>query len=138
MKTYLKVDEDYGLYPVDEKGVEYIYRRKVGQVLQCELKIVRNYENHKRFFAFLKTTFDMQEHFDNMEYYRYWITMKTGRFDTIVAPNGKTVYKAHSLSFADMGEDEFQILFSDAIDVFLKEFGNGLTQDALLEIIGYA
>lgn len=138
MKTHLKVTDDYGLIPVDDEGIKYLYNRKPGDVLSCEIKQTRNYENHKRFFKFLQVTFDMQDHFENLEYYRHWLTMKAGYFDTIVAPNGKTIFKAHSLAFDMMDEDEFKKVFSNSIDVFLKEFGNGLTEDALMEIISFA
>jgi len=138
MRLFLQVTPDYGLVPTDDEGIAYIYKRDAGAILQCDVKTVRNYENHKRYFKFLQITFDMQEHFTEFEYYRHWLTMKAGYFDTIVAPNGNAIYKAHSLSFADMDEDIFKKVFSSSIDVFLKEFGNGLTEDALLEIIGFA
>lgn len=129
---------DYGLTPIDDDGIKYVYNRKPGDILSCEIKIARSYPQLKRFMTFIQVCFDMQEHFEQKEAFRYWLTMKAGYFDTIVAPNGKTIFKAHSLAFDNMDEDVFLKVFSDCIDVFLKEFGNGLTEEALLEIVGFA
>lgn len=126
------------LIPKDPDTMAYISRRKPGEVIVAEIKIARSYENHKRFMAFIGMTFDMQEHFEQVEAYRYWLTMKAGYFDTIVAPNGTTIFKAKSIAFESMPEDEFRALFSAAIDVFIKEFGSDLTEDDIMQAIGFA
>jgi hypothetical protein len=140
MKMFMKVTPDYGLIPVqsDDKAIKYIYNRKVGQVLSCEVKQVRSYENLQRFMVFINMTFDMQEFFDEKEVYRYYLTMKAGFFDTIVTPAGKTIFKTKSLAFENMPEEEFREVFSSCIDVFLKDFGNGQTEEDILNVIGFA
>mgnify|MGYP001826945646 CR=1 FL=1 len=137
MKAFFRVLPNGSLIPNDEETRLYISRRKPGDVLGGNFTQSRNYENHKRFFSFLETTFAMQEHFDQSEAYRYWLTMKAGWFDTIVAPNGNTIFKAKSIDFASMDEFEFKGLFSAVIDVFLKELGNGLTENELMKAISY-
>ena len=137
MKAFFKIDDDFSLMPHDDETRKYILRRKPGQIIRAEIKQSRNYENHKRFFSFINTTFHMQDHFDEQEAYRYWLTLKCGYFDTIVAPNGITMFKARSIAFDSMQEDEFRKLFSAAIDVFLKELGNGLTESQVMAAIEY-
>ena len=137
MKMYLKVTPDYGLIPIDPEGIKYVYNRKIGQELSCDVKIVRNYENLQRFFVLVNITFDMQDHFEEKEAYRYWLIMKAGYFDTIIAPNGNTIYKAKSIAFESMNENEFREVFSAVIDVFLKQFGTGQTENDILQVIGF-
>ena len=139
MRMHLKVTDDYGLVPVpsDVAAVKYIYNRKVGDILSADVKICRSYPQLQRFMKFIAITFDMQEHFDSKPAYRYWLTMKAGYFDTIVAPNGNTMFKAKSIAFAEMEEDEFREVFSSCIDVFLKEFGQGQTEDDILQVVGF-
>ena len=137
MKAFFQVDNNFALVPYDEATQKYILNRKPGEIIVGEIKRARNYENHKRFFAFLNTTFDMQEHFEELEAYRYWLVMKCGYFDTIIAPNGTTMFKAKSIAFESMEEDEFQKLFSRAIDVFIRELGNGLNDDELMQAIQF-
>ncbi len=137
MKAFFRVSSDLELIPHNEETQKYVLNRKEGDVISAQIKMVRNYGNHKRFFAFIKTTYDMQDHFEQMEAYRYWLTLKCGWFDTVIAPNGSTMFKPRSISFEDMEEDEFKRLFSTAIDVFLKELGNGLTERELMRVINF-
>lgn len=137
MKGFFKVDEDYCLEPHDKDTQKYILNRKVSDIISAEIKQARNYENHKRFFSFIDTTFDMQEHFTSKEHYRKWLIMKCGWYDTIVAPNGNTIFTHKSISFESMDEIEFRELFSQAIDVFIAELGNGMTDKELMKVIQY-
>ena len=136
---HLKVTPDYGLVPVtsDVAAVKYLFNRTPGDILSCDVKICRNYDNLKRFMKFIQISFDMQDFFTEPEAYRYWITMKSGFFNAIVFPSGKTMFKARSIAFDEMEEDEFNELFSTAIDVFLREYGKGQTEDDILNIVGF-
>ncbi|MDH5183645.1 MAG: DUF1367 family protein [Gammaproteobacteria bacterium] len=134
MRAFFEVTAE-GLIPKDEETRLYIGRRKAGQVLSADIKMARNYENHKRFFKFVDDTFDIQRHFEEKEAYRYWLTMKAGWFDPIVTPNGTTIFKARSIAFDEMEEEEFRKLFSRVIDVFLHEFE--LTENEINQVISY-
>ncbi len=48
------------------------------------------------------------------------------------------MFKPKSISFESMDEDEFGELFSAAIDVFLDSFGNGLTEQDVLQAISFS
>ena len=137
MKAFFRVSSDWELIPHNPDTQKYIANRKAGDIISAEIKISRNYENHKRFFSFLNATFDMQDHFDTLEHYRRWLTMKCGYYSTIVTPKGGTIFVADSISFDNMPEDEFKKLFSTAIDVFLKELGKGLTEHQVMQAINY-
>ena len=138
MKCHLRITRDFELIPVEPEAVKYIFNRSEGDILSCDIKIARSYPQLKRFMKFIQVCFDMQEHFEQQEAFRYWLVMKAGYFDTIVAPNGNTMFKAKSLAFDNMDEDVFVKVFSECIDVFLKEFGNGMSESDLMEIIGFA
>jgi len=116
--------EEWGKIPIGALfGIEYTKRR--------------NYENHKRFMAFIKTTFDMQEFYEDREIYRKWLTMKAGYFDTVATPKGETLFLPQSISFEKMDEVEFKELFSKCINVFLREVGGGCTEEELMRVLGY-
>ena len=74
-----------------EFGVEYSQRR--------------HYKNHRRFFSFIKSTFDMQEHFDDRDVFRKWLTMKAGYFDAVVKPKNQTIFMPQSIAFEKMDAD---------------------------------
>ena len=138
MECFLAKTPSGLLLPVDEDSKQKIDKLKKNQIIHVKYRIPRNYENHKKFFAFLKATFDMQEHFDTFEHYRKWLIMKAGWYDAIVTPQNKTVFVAKSISFDQMEEDDFEKLFSTCIDVFLQELGKGMTRDDVLRVIDFS
>ena len=109
----------------------------MGAVFGVDYTKTRNYENHKRFFSFITCTFDMQEHFENKDVYRKWLTMKAGYFETVVTPKGETIFLPDSISFEKMDEVEFKELFNKCINVFLREVGGGCTKAELMHVIGF-
>jgi len=137
VKAFFKKSANGGFYPNDEETQKYFKNRKPGVVIVAEVKIARNYGNHCRFFKFLETTFDMQDFYTEEKHYRKWLTMKCGYYDAIVTPKGDTIFVAQSISFENMEEPEFKKLFSSAINVFLKEFGQGMTEQEILRVIDY-
>lgn len=126
------------LAPADEEAEETIRAMKHGQAIRVKYSFPRNYENHKRFFAFLKTTFDIQDHFDNIEHYRKWVIMKSGRYTTIQAPNGYTIFDADSIAFHKMDEQEFRAMFQKCVDAFLSVWGDRITEEELLRVIDFS
>ncbi len=121
-----------GLVPEDSDEYQKV---KFGDRVMVEYTKKRNYENHKRFFEFVKQTFDMQEFFEDREVYRKWLSMSAGHFDTVVTPKGATIFLPHSISFEEMDEPEFKELFSKCINVFIRELGDGISRDELDNII---
>lgn len=126
------------LAPADENAVELIAKMKHGQAIKVKYSFPRNYENHKRFFAFIQVTFDIQDHFDNIKHYRKWIIMKSGHYKIITAPNGYQIFDADSMAFDKMDEPTFQSMFSDCIDVFLSVWGDRISRDELLRVVDFS
>jgi len=137
MKAFFILSSDLELIPHNQQTLNWMAKRKSGEVISAEIKQVRNYENLKRFFSFVKKTFDMQDHFTEKEAYRRWLTMKAGYFSTLVTPKGDTLFIADSVSFEKMKEDEFNKMFSTVIDVFLRELGKGISEADLMKVINY-
>ncbi len=125
------------LLPSDVIAEKYINQLNPNQIVKIKISVPRNYENHKRFFSFLNTTFEMQSHFETPEHYRRWLVMKAGYYSTCVAPNGNTMFFADSISFDKMDETTFRELFSECINIFLKNLGKDMTKDDLMKVIAY-
>ena len=138
MEAFLFKTQNGWLVPADDEDRDKLSKVKPGSIIKIKFGVPRNYKFHQKFFAFVKATFDMQEFFDSMEAYRKWLTMKAGWYDTIQTPKGKTIFHAKSISFDAMEEDEFEKLFSACIDVFLRELGNGITEDELRRVIDFS
>ena len=137
MEIYLQ--KTYGvLAPADEQAEETIKAMKHGQVVKVKYSLPRNYENHKRFFAFLKITFDMQDHFDSIHHYRKWLIMKSGNYTTIQAPNGYTIFDCDSIAFHKMDEARFRDVFSHCIDAFLSVWGDRISREELEGVVDFS
>ena len=126
------------LVPADENAEEVIAKMKYGQAIKLKYRFPRNYENHKRFFAFIKVTHDIQDHFDNIKHYRKWIVMKSGHYTIITAPNGYQIFDADSIAFDKMDEATFQGMFSDCVGAFLSVWGDRISRDELLRIVEFS
>lgn len=124
------------LVPIDGISEEAIRQIPSGEIVRIKWSRARNPQFHRKYFALLKASFELQDHFDNIETFRFWLTLKSGYFDAIVTPNGKTIFKPKSISFASMGQDEFEELYQRTIDVIIKEFG--VTREDVERVLDFA
>lgn len=134
----IRLYKNYGvLVPGDDKAEKVIESMKSDQAMDISYGLPRNYGNHRRFFAFIKKTFEIQNHFDNIDKYRAWIIMKSGYCITAIAPNGVTFFLPESLAFDKMDEVTFKDMFSKSIDAFLSVWGDRISREELLRIVDF-
>ena len=134
---YLRKHQGY-LAAADEKAEEIIAKMKPGQAMKIKYSLPRNYGNHKRFFAFIKVGFDIQDHFTNPEHYRKWLIMKSGYYHIIQAPNGYTIFEADSIAWDSMDEVKFKQVFNRCIDTFIEHWGDRINREQLEAIIEFS
>lgn len=105
--------------------------------IMADLRKNRNVKNHRRFFAFIKLSFDMQDTFDSMEVWRKYITMKAGFFDEVITAEGKVLYWPQSISWDELDEIKFKDLFNQVVNAFLKYYGQGLDDMQINSIVEF-
>jgi len=105
--------------------------------IMADLRKNRNVKNHRRFFAFIKLTFDMQDTFDSKEVWRKYITMKAGFFDEVINAEGKVMYWPRSISWDELDEIEFKDLFNQVVNAFLKYYGQGLDDMQINSVVEF-
>jgi hypothetical protein len=135
MKTSM-VKQGGTLVADNQQAVEILSRIPDNRLVMVDIKQSRNIQNHRRFYSFLTDVFHMQDHFVSVEALRFWLIMKAGYIESFSAPNGHVMYKPQSMSFATMDEVTFKGVFSNCIDVVLREFN--LDRDALNQVVDYA
>ena len=110
-------------------------------MVMVEYKKKRNYENHKRFFAFLDIAFDLQEFYEEKEHLRIALQMIAGHYEAliIIGKDGEpsTHYTPKSIDFSAMDEIEFRDMFGRCITGFINRYGNGITEEELLRVIDF-
>lgn len=127
MKTHL-VRTGFVFMPADNRDNEILCQFAEGEVVEVEIRKARNYKNHKRFFALLKLGFENQDKFDSMGWWREYVLIKSGNFESCETPTGK-MYRAKSISFSRMDELEFRELYRSVSQVIIDLCG--ITQQQL-------
>ena len=78
------------------------------------------------------------EVYPQVENLREAILIMTGHFEITILPDGTQHKKAKSISFASMDNIEFEKVYSDTLDVGLKWFAKGISQeDFEAELAGF-
>jgi hypothetical protein len=119
MKLYL-YKSGFALFPAYPSDSDLMAVMVEGEVWSCEVKKSRNYKNHKRFFALLKLGFEAQNSFTAFDWFREFILIKSGNFESCQTPDG-FMYRAKSISFAAMDDLEFSDLFRDVQNAIIRE-----------------
>lgn len=151
---FLKVTDDYGLIPFEDDAVKYVYNRKVGDILECEVILQRNYKFHKKLFALFKVVHDALPEPEpimfrgellqpecTFDMTRKYLTVQAGYYDVFASPSGEVRVEAKSLKFNKMKPDDFDDLYSKIIDASLKVLPSTWDENEIeriaREIIGF-
>jgi hypothetical protein len=95
---------------------------KEGETIQVEIKKPRNVGFHRKFFALINLAFQNQDVFENSEYFREEMLKASGYFEHYVNHKGIDCYKAKSISFGKMSQDEFETLYIQIFDTIVSLF----------------
>ena len=111
-KVYL-YRSGFAFFPAYSSDSDLMSKFREGEVIEVDVKKARNYQQHKRFFALLNVGFAAQTSFDSFDWWREFITMKSGNFESCQSPNGEWMYRAKSIRFDKMDNIEFEKLYKD-------------------------
>lgn len=133
------------LIPATDEDAEALRKVKAGAAVRVEVKQIRNYKFLQKWFTLAKYAFDIWvDRIPSMEYkgqpvrpsfdrFRKDLIILTGNYDATYNARGEVRLEAKSISFANMGEDDFEKLYSQTIDVILQKIlaGTGYTEAQL-------
>ncbi|MFY0655049.1 MAG: DUF1367 family protein [Cyclobacteriaceae bacterium] len=106
----------------NDSDYEKAKKIKVGEPYQCDIKQPRNYKFHRKFFALINMVFQNQDVFINIDHLREELTKAAGYYDTYINHKNITCYKAKSISFTNMNQEEFEGLYDRFLDVIVEAF----------------
>ena len=140
MKFYLKkIDNKYIVEFGDDSDI------KSGEVVSAEIKRPRNYQFHKKYFSLLTYAFEVwspeclefkgQQVGKSFDRFREDITILAGFYILTENIRGEIRAEAKSISFANMGGDEFATLYSKTIDVILKHVLKNYTREDIDRVV---
>jgi hypothetical protein len=114
------IKSDSKLIPANDETFEKIKKMSIGESIFMEWKPKRNYKFHKKLFSLLNFVYENQTHYKSIDNLLEAYKFKAGYFETIVTHTGKKHYKAKSISFHTMDNEEFERFYSAAIDTSLE------------------
>lgn len=84
----------------------------------------RNIKFHRKFFALLKIAYENQSDYRLMEDLRRDLIITSGHYEEVVNAITGEVYKiAKSISFHNMDDTEFTLIYNDVKEVIVKWLG---------------
>lgn len=133
--------------PATEEDADLAKRFKVGSLSRVELKLVRNGDFHRKWWALAQLAFDAwtetlptdTEALPDLEAFRKRLIMWAGFGRMLLEPDGKGGFEVHevakSISFGSMDQATFERLYSKTIDVVLQRIlpNRGLSERDLHE-----
>ncbi len=133
------------LVPVDQQGIDYIAKMKIGAGAQVSIKRHNNIKFHRKIFALANFAYDawepaQKEHKGvpiekSFDQFREDITILAGFYETRVRLNGEIRLIAKSWAFGSMPDEEKDALFNAIINVVLKYILKDYTRADLDDVI---
>lgn len=133
------------LIPADDESAEALTRIKPGETVRVKWSRPRNVKLHRKFFAMLNVGFDAWEppkleHHNlpvqkNFERFRKDVVIAAGYYTVVANLKGEVRAEAHSISFANMEEDEFNAVYSKCADVLLQRVLRNYTRSDLDNVV---
>lgn len=133
------------LIPANESEVERMKRFKTGGAYEVEIKQIRNYDFHRKVFAFLNFCFDhyvsrldCSVHERQFEVFRDELTVNAGYYDEFWTLKGTLRIEAKSISYASMSQEEFEQYYNSLINAAIKlVFNNTKDQNIINQLYSF-
>lgn len=133
------------LVPVDQSGVDYLQKLKVGAGVKVTIVRHNNVAFHRKMFALANYAFDcwepqeiaykgqiVEKQFDQ---FRSDITILAGFYSTRIRLDGSVRLIADSWSFANMDDEKKSALYNGIINAVLKHILRDTTREDLDNIV---
>jgi hypothetical protein len=131
----LVINTPRGLVPLGDDDYEEKRKLKLGQTYSVEVKVVRNVDFHRKYFALIAYAWEFldeqeTERFKNKENFRKYIEIAAGHCDVIFHPRlQEFVEIPKSIAFAKMDNTAFSDLYGRVKDVIFSIIGDRVTQE---------
>jgi hypothetical protein len=131
----LVVNTPRGLVPLDDDDYEEKKKLKLGQTYSVEVKVARNVDFHRKYFALIAYAWEFlneqeEERFKTKDNFRKYLEMAAGHCDVIFHPRlQEFVEIPKSISFGSMDNTAFSGLYERVKDVIFSIIGDRVTRE---------
>lgn len=140
MKIHL-LNTPHGLIPLYDEDFEAKKKLKNGEIYEADVKLLRNYQFHKKFFALISAGFSLlpertQNGFRSTEGFRAYCIVAAGFYDLYYNPRlQEFVEVPKSLKFSAMDNAEFEGVYDKVKDVIFAVLGNRVTEETFERVL---
>lgn len=120
------------LVPADALAEEWIDKVKMGESVLVKPHRSRSGPQHNLFFAILSHVAEATQ-YETKERLLIALKIHLGRYDAVQMLNGTIAAVPHSISFEDMGQDDFQAFFDQAIKAICEIVLPGMSSQQLID-----
>lgn len=138
---FFVLNTPHGLVPLYDEDHDEKKKLKVGVVYSADIKVPRNYQFHKKFFALINAGYSLlpektQQGFRTAEGFRQYLTVAAGYYDTYYSPKRQEFVEIpKSISFSSMDEAEFSVLYERMKDVIYGVLGEKVTEEVFEKVL---
>lgn len=129
----------------DDNDYEQARKLKIGKVYMCKVKLMRNYELHKKYFALINCAWafldePVREFFNqSVEGFRKAVEISAGHYEQVYSIGRKEWLQIpKSVAFDKMSQEEFSNLYENVKNVLFAVFLKNVNKDEFLnELINF-
>ena len=131
----LVINTPRGLVPLDDDDFEEKKKLKLGQTYSVEVKVARNVDFHRKYFALIAYAWEFLNEqetatFKSKDNFRKYLEISAGHCDVIFHPRlQEFVEIPKSISFGSMDNTAFSGLYERVKDVIFSIIGDRVTRE---------
>lgn len=128
-----------GLIPCYDDDFDEKKKLKIGEIYQVEIKLYRNYDFHKKYFALINCSWEyltekQQEFIKTKDNFRETLQIEAGWCKMYYSIKRKDWFEeSKSIAFDAMSEDEFETLYNAVKDVLFKTFLRNISEEEFMK-----
>ena len=136
---------DGALIPASSPDSELIAKLSIGKEYGCTLTQLRNGQFHRKVFALLGLMYDQlprvtaehkgQQIEQSFDRFRKEAVILAGHYHTDVTGRGELRLEPHSLSYGNCTQEQIERIYSDLIDLALRELSGYKDREDLEEVV---
>ena len=128
-----------GLIPCYDDDFDEKKKLKIGEIYKVEIKLYRNYEFHKKYFALINCAWEyltekQQEFIKSKNGFRKTLQIAAGWSEVYYSIDRKDwIEESKSIAFDEMDNAEFETLYNGVKDVLFTTFLRNISEEEFMK-----
>ena len=128
-----------GLIPCYDDDFEEKKKLKIGEIYQVEIRLLRNYDFHKKYFSLLNCAWEyltekQQEFIKSKTCFRKTLQIAAGWSEVYYSIDRKEwIEESKSIAFDEMDNAEFETLYNGVKDVLFTTFLRNISEEEFMK-----